>query len=47
MRLNSINIHHFKSLAAIGIKDLSPLTLLVGANGVGKSNLIDALFFKR
>lgn len=47
MRLNSIHIHHFKSLDDICIENLSPLTLLVGANGVGKSNLIDALRFLR
>jgi predicted ATPase len=47
MRLNSIHIHHFKSLDNTGIEDLSSLTLLVGANGVGKSNLIDALRFLR
>lgn len=47
MRLNSIEINHFKSLSDIKLEKLSPLTLLIGANGVGKSNLIDALRFLR
>lgn len=47
MRLNSIHINHFKSLSDIKLESLSPLTLLIGANGVGKSNLIDALRFLR
>lgn len=47
MRLNSIHINHFKSLSDISLENLSPLTLLIGANGVGKSNLIDALRFLR
>ena len=47
MRLNSIVINHFKSLSNIELENLSPLTLLIGANGVGKSNLIDALRFLR
>ncbi len=47
MHLNSIEINHFKSLSDIKLEELSPLTLLIGANGVGKSNLIDALRFLR
>lgn len=47
MRLTSIEINHFKSLCDIELQNLSPLTLLIGANGVGKSNLIDALRFLR
>ncbi|MDE0673052.1 MAG: AAA family ATPase [Caldilineaceae bacterium] len=46
-----INIHqlwakNFRSLADTSIR-LEPLTILVGANGTGKSNILDALrFFK-
>jgi predicted ATPase len=47
MRLNSVQISHFKSMTEVNLDNLSPLTLLVGANGVGKSNLIDALRFLR
>ena len=47
MHLDSIHINHFKSLSEISIEKLPPLTLLIGANGVGKSNLIDALRFLR
>jgi hypothetical protein len=34
---------HYRSLLDVAL-DLSPLTLLVGANGTGKSNVLDALF---
>lgn len=47
MRLASARIRHYKSLSDIEFEDLQPLTVLVGCNGVGKSNLVDALRFLR
>lgn len=47
MRLTSVQINHYKSLSEVKLDNLQPLTLLVGANGTGKSNLIDALRFLR
>lgn len=47
MRLDSVHINHFKSLSDITLDNLSPITLVIGANAVGKSNLIDALRFLR
>ncbi|GMU10860.1 AAA family ATPase [Corallococcus caeni] len=40
--LESIRLKNFKSFADAEVK-LAPLTVLVGANGSGKSNLLDAL----
>lgn len=42
--LKSVHIQHYKSLADVHIK-INPITLLVGQNGSGKSNIIDALRF--
>lgn len=47
MYLTSVRIQHYKSLADVYMPDLEPLTLLVGANAVGKSNIVDALRFLR
>ncbi|MFY9260458.1 MAG: AAA family ATPase [Gallionella sp.] len=47
MRLTSVQINHYKSLSEVTLDNLPPLTLLVGANGTGKSNLVDALRFLR
>lgn len=47
MRLDSVHINHFKSLSDITLDNLSPITLVIGANAAGKSNLIDALRFLR
>lgn len=47
MFLKSVSIQHYKSLAEVEISDLQPLTLLVGTNAVGKSNIVDALKFIR
>ncbi len=41
-RLCRVVIHNYKSLANVSL-ELSPLTVLVGRNGVGKSNIVDAL----
>ncbi len=47
MRLTSVQISHYKSLSEVHLDNLQPLTLLVGANGTGKSNLVDVLRFLR
>lgn len=47
MFLKTVRIQHYKSLAEVELTDLKPLTLLVGANAVGKSNTVDALKFLR
>lgn len=44
--LSRVVLRNYKSIAACDVK-LSPLTYLVGANGSGKSNFIDALHFVR
>src|SRR5258708_35603040 len=45
-RINSITIHNFRSLADVTV-DMEDLTVLVGANGTGKSNFLKALDFVR
>ncbi|MFN0315676.1 MAG: AAA family ATPase [Burkholderiales bacterium] len=47
MFLKSIRIRHYKSLADVQLLDLTPVTLLVGPNAVGKSNIVDGLRFLR
>lgn len=47
MRLVDLSISHYKSLSDIALTDIQPVTVLVGCNGVGKSNLADALRFLR
>jgi AAA15 family ATPase/GTPase len=42
--LQSLHLDHFKSFHEQRV-ELAPLTLLVGANASGKSNLLDALRF--
>ncbi len=42
--LKSLHIQHYKSLADVYL-EFSPITLLVGPNGMGKSNIVDALRF--
>ena len=44
--LTRVTIENFKSIAFCDVK-LGPLTFLVGLNGAGKSNFIDALRFCR
>jgi predicted ATPase len=44
--LTRVSLRNYKSIAACDVK-LSSLTYLVGANGSGKSNFIDALHFVR
>ena len=47
MRLVDLRISHYKSLSDIALTDIQPVTVLVGCNGVGKSNVTDALRFLR
>lgn len=42
--IRSISIEHFKSVERVDF-DLTPVTVLVGPNGCGKSNLLDAIRF--
>jgi len=44
--LKTVSIHGFKSIERQTI-ELAPLNILIGANGSGKSNLLQALFFFR
>jgi predicted ATPase len=46
MRLKTVSIRHYKSLDSVDV-DFGPVTVLVGPNGVGKSNFVDALKFFR
>lgn len=47
MSITSVHIQHYKSLNDVKLDALSPVTLLVGPNAVGKSNVVDALRFLR
>lgn len=47
MRLISVNFQHYKSLTDVSLNALGPLTVLVGPNASGKSNVADALRFLR
>ena len=44
--LKSLRVQHFRSLTDVSLK-FSPITILVGQNGSGKSNVVDALRFVR
>lgn len=45
MKLHSLHIKNFKSIADIRLQDLSSFAVFAGANGAGKSNLFSALEF--
>ena len=45
MEIKKIQIKNFKSIKEITLEDVSPLMVLVGANGSGKSNFVDAIKF--
>lgn len=47
MRLSKLVISHYKSLENIKLENIQPITVLVGCNGAGKSNLVDVLRFLR
>ncbi|MFW5681472.1 MAG: AAA family ATPase [Phycisphaeraceae bacterium] len=44
VRIRRLHLRNFKSVEH-GVIEFTPLTLLVGRNGVGKSNIVDALRF--
>lgn len=47
MFLNSVHIRHYKSLDDVQIHFAHAITVLVGPNAVGKSNIVDCLRFVR
>lgn len=47
MKLRNLQLRHFKSLANVELNLHPQVTVLVGPNAVGKSNLVDALRFLR
>ena len=47
MHLKSAAIRHYKSLDNVVIEFSNPITVLVGPNAVGKSNIVDCLRFVR
>lgn len=47
MKLSSVRIRHYKSLDDVNIDFSDRVTVLVGPNAAGKSNIVDALRFVR
>jgi predicted ATPase len=47
LAISSLHIQHFRSLGNVLLDDLSDITVLVGTNAVGKSNVIDSFRFLR
>ncbi len=45
MKIESLEIDNFKSLNNFKIENPNPFSVFVGANGVGKSNIFEALEF--
>jgi DNA replication and repair protein RecF len=45
MRLASLQVHDFRNLAAVDLQPSPRATVLVGENGQGKTNLLEAIFF--
>ena len=43
MKIRKISIQRFKSLKKISMENIGDLIILIGANGSGKSNLLEAL----
>ncbi len=43
MRIKSLNIKNFKSIADITLVEPNPFTVFIGSNGAGKSNIFEAL----
>jgi predicted ATPase len=46
VKITSLHIQNFKSIRDFKIENPAPFTVFVGANGVGKSNLFEALEFR-
>ncbi|TKT92172.1 chromosome segregation protein SMC [Dyadobacter frigoris] len=47
MKIKKLHIKNFKSLVDLEIVEPNPFTVFVGANGVGKSNIFEALEFAK
>ena len=47
MYLKSIHVQHYKSLDNVSVDFAPDVTVVVGPNGVGKSNFVDVLRFLR
>jgi predicted ATPase len=47
MQLRAARFRHYKSLDDVRVEFAHPITVIVGPNAVGKSNLVDALRFLR
>lgn len=45
MKIHRLEVKGFKSIAHLMLEDTSPFLVFAGANGAGKSNLVDALAF--
>ncbi|UFH50037.1 AAA family ATPase [Pseudomonas sp. KNUC1026] len=45
MKIDYLRVEGFKSIAEAVLRDIEPFTAFAGANGAGKSNLVDALAF--
>ncbi len=45
MNIRKLHIKGYKSVANMTLRDVSPLLVFAGANGSGKSNIVDALAF--
>lgn len=45
MKIKLLKIKGFKSIQSIELTDISPLMVLAGANGAGKSNFVETLLF--
>ncbi len=43
MKIRKISIEHFRSLKSVSMEDITDLTVLIGTNSSGKSNLLEAL----
>ena len=41
--MQSLSIHNYKSLVNFELRNINPFTVFVGANGVGKTNVFEAL----
>ena len=47
MRIEQIRLKNFKMFQDVAVKGIQPLTVLVGANGSGKSTFFDVFGFLR
>ena len=45
--LTRLRLKNWRSLRDVVIDDLTPITVFIGANSAGKSNILDALYFLR